>query len=924
MRTHTQEFKDGIKTYGRQFTETMTIQEGNIGYIFFPNNINRVDYSVDTTLCKSVMQKLVIDIPRNLDMSANPYVSIYNIGLNGVAGNEISFYHFNITEKEEQKDTKSYRYTCYDNMIKTMVDYTTPMIYVNTTDTTFIDGKTYYIYENGLYFVYTHNTGSPSALGLYEYVKITYPITIRNYLSAICFHLGLGFASDTLNFTNYNKEVKKELYVDSDGNSLGYTFRDVLDDIAEATGSFICINDNGQIEVRNITNTSSKNILPSNESEWEQGSISGGNPSSSNTRIRTKDYTPIKTNTNYRISVRSSNYCFLNLVLYTQNYSYINTYYNLVSTSINGATDMTINIPSSTNASYMKVILRNTNNSANVTPSEITTIKPQIELGTTKTDFEEHSLDTINEDYFKDKNVNMGEKVGGYNVVVLSRANDSDNLYYPSNLPENPIEFKISDNLILEQDTREDFIQGIYNKINGLEFYTNDLATTGILYYEIGDKFNVSIDSVTYPCLMLSDNFTRTTGLKENIRTTEPQQSVTPYKYASYSDKMAITSKNAKILVDKANASIEQIVEAVGEDGEVTTASIVQAINDSGSQIKLNADKIYINGVTFDQNQKMTMTDGMIDITDTGASGTPMLQITRQGNNNQYTIVGSYGVITNYEDSNGRNTSHFTEDDIYTIYQNFTNDSVLEGEVTPYGVFVTYNDLNNSNYDSLGKLESNKFSLSHKENTQWVKDITLTSGSQTGGQATINGTLTTKYLYVTNSTSNQKSTIVCERTDTGNSIEFGVGAGGVNRGIFDEGQQKWLFYTDGTNVYLDGTKTTEITKATAISQSDFITLNNGFTMKHFNVNKLGNHIFGNMVIQSTNNIGTSNVTPANIKSGYRINTGQYSFCGLATSDWRVDTVGYIYLGAGGDFTVVNYGNASNIKYIVIELNYMTA
>ena len=43
-----------------------------------------------------------------------------------------------------------------------------------------------------------------------------------------------------------------------------------------------------------------------------------------------------------------------------------------------------------------------------------------------------------------------------------------------------------------------------------------------------------------------------------------------------------------------------------------------------------------------------------------------------------------------------------------------------------------------------------------------------------------------------------------QRTDTGNQIYFGIGSGGVNRGIYDQKLAKWIFHTDGTKVYVNG------------------------------------------------------------------------------------------------------------------------
>jgi hypothetical protein len=123
----------------------------------------------------------------------------------------IDFGNYIVKEVEKQEDTRCYLIKCYDKMLYSMKDY--------------------------------------------ESMSITYPISIRNYINAICTHLNLTFANTTDEFTNYNKEIPNELYLDGEGNSIGYTFRDVLDDLAEATASTIVINDNDELEIRYITDT---------------------------------------------------------------------------------------------------------------------------------------------------------------------------------------------------------------------------------------------------------------------------------------------------------------------------------------------------------------------------------------------------------------------------------------------------------------------------------------------------------------------------------------------------------------------------------------------------------------------------------------------------------------------------------------------
>lgn len=571
MRTHTSQFKDEIKQYGRQFNDT--IYYNNTTYD--GEHIFSVNYSVDTTLCKSVMQTLTIDT----DISMNVGDTLdYGISVVG-ATDEIRFNGFIVNKIEEQKDKKSSLITCYDNMIKSMKDYETPKV---------------------------------------NNVAITFPITIRDYLIAICGQLGLTFKNASDTFTNYDKNITSEHYIDTDGNSLGYTFRDVLDDIAEATGSFICIDNNGQLEIKGFTNTQ----------------------------------------------------------------------------------------------------------------------------------------DTINEDYFSDKNVNIGKKIGPYNVVVLSRASDSDNIHYPATLPSNPIEFKISDNAILEQDNREDFIQGIYNKIKGLGFYLNDFATNGILYYEIGDKYNVSIDSVTYPCLMLSDDIKRTTGLKENIRTDEPKQSVTEFKYASSSDKVEITSRNAKILVDKANASINQIVSAVGDNGQVTSASIIQSINNDTSQIKLEADKIDLNGAItangnfiINQDGSVEVNSGKLSLKDSGVSN-PAIQITSTVTNNKSRLSSEVISLTN-STSTKKTEIH---NGSYTV-------SSKNSSNIPQGAYIYPDDLGFSHWIEDG-------------NGNDVRVANFTRGKDNGNAIELLYTGTTNFSVTNNSTGsdmllNGNATISGNNTTTG-------------------------------------------------------------------------------------------------------------------------------------------------------------
>lgn len=111
-------------------------------------------------------------------------------------------------------------------------------------------------------------------------------------------------------------------------------------------------------------------------------------------------------------------------------------------------------------------------------------------------------------------------------------------------------------------------------------------------------------------------------------------------------------------------------------------------------------------------------------------------------------------------------------------------------------------------------------------------------------------------------------------------------------------------------------------KSVKIPQNDFINqLNSGITIMHYNIFKLSNTISGTIVVKTTNVIGNTNVELFNIKEGYRTSTSYYTFCGLGTDDWRVQRIGYFYLGSNGNAIVLDQNNSGVCKYAIINFNY---
>ena len=155
------------------------------------------------------------------------------------------------------------------------------------------------------------------------------------------------------------------------------------------------------------------------------------------------------------------------------------------------------------------------------------------------------------------------EKYGPINSIVLARAGESDKIYKKD---QNSIELNglcelmIKENQFMNFNDRVDYLQELSDKLFGLEYYLNDFSSTGIMYYDLLDMYNVKIGDKTYNCLMLNDEQDITQGLEENIYTERPEKSETDYTKADKTDRKI---NQTYIIVDKQNQEIDMVVSNV-------------------------------------------------------------------------------------------------------------------------------------------------------------------------------------------------------------------------------------------------------------------------------------------------------------------------------------------------------------------------
>ena len=135
------------------------------------------------------------------------------------------------------------------------------------------------------------------------------------------------------------------------------------------------------------------NILPDVD-EWEQGSIDNktGEPFSSTTRLRSKNFIGVEPKTNYFASVQNDDYCFVNIILYDKKGVFIKDYYS-INNAIKGANALLITIPE--NCYNMKAILKKADDTSNITVDEFSQIKAKFEKGDIQTPYSAYNQGSV-------------------------------------------------------------------------------------------------------------------------------------------------------------------------------------------------------------------------------------------------------------------------------------------------------------------------------------------------------------------------------------------------------------------------------------------------------------------------------------------------------------------------------------------------
>lgn len=221
------------------------------------------------------------------------------------------------------------------------------------------------------------------------------------------------------------------------------------------------------------------------------------------------------------------------------------------------------------------------------------------------------------------QSLTIGEKYGPINSVVLSRSPQEDNIYAQDadSVETNGLtEVRIENNEIMDSH-REDFIDAILDRLNGLQFHRYELQSFGIGYLDLCDIFTLeTLDGSQYDAIMLVDELRISQSLTENCRFETPEATETDYEAASTTDKLL----NKTILkVDKQAQEITAIVsraEKVESDVDVVSDQVTKM-----AEVMMDAESVEIKistaiegidsvttstGYTFDEDGLTIAKDG--------------------------------------------------------------------------------------------------------------------------------------------------------------------------------------------------------------------------------------------------------------------------------------------------------------------------
>ena len=141
-----------------------------------------------------------------------------------------------------------------------------------------------------------------------------------------------------------------------------------------------------------------------------------------------------------------------------------------------------------------------------------------------------------------------------------------------------------------------------------------------------------------------------------------------------------------------------------------------------------------------------------------------------------------------------------------------------------------------------------------------------------------------KKVTLTRSKTDVEAMYYAERSDTDRRVGFGVGGGGVNRGLYDYYTDKWIVYTNDNAVFVGGVEFSDTgwktpTLASGLSHYD--------DARKVQYRRVGKQVYIQGAMKPTETLGKDAITTAfTLPAGYRPSSIQYYVCqGSSRNVW---------------------------------------
>jgi hypothetical protein len=137
--------------------------------------------------------------------------------------------------------------------------------------------------------------------------------------------------------------------------------------------------------------------------------------------------------------------------------------------------------------------------------------------------------------------------------------------------PRGVTEVKIINNQIVDK-RRDEVISSMFDQVSGVEWYPFEIATEGLGYFEVGDRFTIEDhNEVQHSVVVWNTKLTLDGGIKEVLYTNKPDITETNYSKAGNS-RLRGNIRNTTLQVDKQAGTIEALVSDMYDlDGVVNT-----------------------------------------------------------------------------------------------------------------------------------------------------------------------------------------------------------------------------------------------------------------------------------------------------------------------------------------------------------------